>query len=257
LFAYSDENGKYKIENIGKTDGWLYVNRKGYRSDSVKIEWNENKTSKADFFINRNPQLDSIIFSSIVVNKYPDVKMYSFFVAAKVMDDENDIDSVFITNENFAVKEKLDYNLSTGFFEGVFKLSDFNISNVDQIIGKYFDLFVLDKNGFSFNVGEENIKRIIKDNIKFISPASEETVSSPFDLRWERYSPGFDFTYEIKVFTQEISPEVIWEKRDLPKETIFYKITDEIPSGDYFWVIYCIDEFHNRGSSKPATFSIE
>ncbi|MFC2084471.1 hypothetical protein ACFLS9_05395 [Bacteroidota bacterium] len=257
ILDYSDANGQFKIKNLIPKDGWLLLRKSGFSSDSLYITWIDNKKISIERYLNANPALDSAIFSSIVVNKYPSNQKYSAEFRIKISDVENDIDSVIINNEELNFFHHLDYNLTTKFYEDLLSLNELNINSLDEIIGKNFQIIALDKEEEEFSVGDISLKRIIKQEIVTISPAGRDTVEvDSIVFKWLRFNPGFEFNYQIQVYTDEIPAELVWE-RQLPSSEIEFRLDISLTSGDYFWVIWGIDEFYNKSRSKPFSFIIK
>jgi hypothetical protein len=61
----------------------------------------------------------------------------------------------------------------------------------------------------------------------------------------------------VQVFTAEIIPQLVWEKRQLAAATDSCLVGQSLQPGEYFWVIWALDEFGNRTRSKPASFKVE
>lgn len=249
--------GLFSIEEISQNNGWLYFRKSGYSPDSIFVDWQNRKNISIQMFLNAVPKLDTLVFGSSVLNKYPNRQTYSIEVRAGISDDENDVDSVFIFNEDLNILKNLEFNISTGFFENSFSVEQLEIQSIDETVGKTFIIRVNDKNGKHFDIGSSNIKRIIKEEIEFDSPADNQLVTVPFNFRWRRFTPGFDFNYMIQIYTDEVSPELIWDSSQISKDSISVSFSNALAAGEYFWVIWCYDEFNNSGRSKPATFRIE
>ncbi len=257
ILVRTNSNGSFFIEEISKNDGWLIFRKDGYTTDSAFISWRERKTVTVQMFLNAVPKLDSLVFSSSVLNKYPNRQTYSIEVQASISDDENDVDSVFIFNGELNILETLEFNISTGFFENSFSPEQLGLQSIDETVGKTFLIRVSDKSGRHFDIGTSNIKRIIKQEIEFDQPADNQLVTVPFQFRWRRFTPGFDFDFKIQIYTDEVAPELIWERNQISKDSIAVTFNDQLLAGNYFWVIWCFDEFNNSSRSKPATFRIE
>lgn len=255
----TDDNGKYSFANIEKSDGWLIFRSDLYSEDSLFIQWGTEKKKFLETFLNAKPIADSIQIYSIVQNRFQFTQLYELFAAVRLSDEDgaNDIDSVFIESQVFNTKQALLFNSETGFYERKFSLSELNVAFIDETIGKNFDFIVEDLNGRFFNVGLSNVKRIISDEVKLLSPLNNEIAAQPVLLNWERFLPGFDFNYEVEVFTNQSPAELVWQKENIPSNEISVLTDSTFTSGDYFWVVWAIDKFLNRSRSKPATFRIE
>lgn len=251
----SRSDGFFQMENIKKEDGWIYIEKEGFSTDSIFLKWENNKEVLVESFLNSIPKIDSLMFFSSVENKYPSKQRFSIEIKVRVSDSENDVDTVLIKNDDLGVEEKLEYNPESKFFEEIFSPVDLNVTSIDEVIGKDFLIIVQDASERNFNVGRSTIKRIIKEEIIFDQPANNISVSVPFSIKWRRFDPGFDFYFVIQIYTNEVQPELVWE-RIADSEEISFLVESDLAPREYFWVIWCYDEFFNRGRSKPATFQI-
>lgn len=257
ILTQSDQNGYFKIENVERINGWLKIAKDGYSIDSIMIDFGGRKNISTDIFLNAIPQIVELEFYSITINKFPTTQKYSLEIIARITDEENDIDSVFIENAELNVKKELLYDASQKYYENSLSLEDLKITSIDIVIGKEFHINVSDLNGSKFNVGKSNIKRIIKEEIETTTPSGRDTVltGNPV-LQWRRFTPGFEYSYLIQIYTDEVQPLLMWEN-ELSSAEIQYEADANLTSGDYFWVIWAIDEFKNRTRSKPSSFIVK
>lgn len=255
----TDDEGNYSFMNIEKVNSWLIFKSDLYSDDSLFIQWGTEKKKTLQTFLNAKPRLDSIQLYSIVQNRFQFTQLYELFVAVKISDADGitDIDSVFVNSSVFLSKQVLQFNSETGFYEKNFPVTELNLNSIDETIGKEFDFFVEDLSGRTFSVGSSNVKRIIRDEVKLLSPLNNEAVTQPVFLNWERFEPGYDFNYTIEVYTNQSPAELVWNKTDISSKDISVLTDSSLTIGDYFWVVWAIDEFLNRSRSKPATFRIE
>ncbi|MFZ1292486.1 MAG: carboxypeptidase-like regulatory domain-containing protein [Melioribacteraceae bacterium] len=257
IITNSNESGYFKIENLERNDGWLVVEKIGYSTDSIFVSFNQQKKVSQNIFLNAIPVIEDLKFYSITINRFPSGQKYNLEVKAKINDEENDVDSVFIENEELDISKQLLYNASTKIYENSITLEDLKITSIDIVIGKEFFINVLDANSKKFEIGKTNIKRIIKEEITAISPIGKDTVDSPNPLlAWNRFKPGFDFKYLVEIYTDEISPILVWQS-EVYSADIQFQTNANLLTGEYFWVIWAIDEFENRTRSKPSSFIIK
>ncbi len=254
--------GYYILENLKRNDGWLIFSNEHYNKDSIYVSWKGRKKVTANVALNARPVLDSLQLYSIIMNKYQFNQDSKLFTAAQISDADggNDIDSVFISNPQIEFNSSLDYNPLTHFYEKTFSLSDLNVPSLDVLIGQNFKILVRDLQGRKIDVGTGSLKRVIKDEIEIISPINNDTVSQAFQpiiLKWKRLLPGFQFTYLAQIYTNDTPPELVWEQNSIPSDSISTVITQYIQPGEYFWVIWSVDNFLDRNRSKPATFVVE
>jgi len=259
VIVQTSAGGNYNIPDIKKDDGWLYFNSAGYSGDSVFIEWNERKKISSEIFLNSNPVLDSLEFYSIVENRFQVNQIYRIVVRARITDFEgvNDIDSVFLQNEELGVKSVLLFNSLTGFYERTLSPIDLQVTDLNELIGKDFSLVVNDLDRRTFTIANTFIKRVINEEIELISPINNAVVSIPFNLRWKRFTPGFNFNYEIEIRTNDAERDLVFKAANVSSDSISYPITTQFIGQDFFWTIWAVDEFNNRSRSKPGSFELQ
>lgn len=202
------------------------------------------------------PFLESFHIYSVVRNKYPSLQSYQIVVEAKIKDVNNIIDSIIVENSYLDVRKFLDFNYKTGNYERTFNLTDLNTTEPDEIIGHDFHIKMKDYSFNEYELGLNDLKRIIKDEMRIESPIGGDTVSTYPVLKWRKFSGKFSFSYKIQIFTAEITPELVFEKEGISSDSISYVMENPLPPQDYFWIIWAVDQFRNRGSSKPATFRV-
>ncbi|MBI5808469.1 MAG: hypothetical protein HZA74_08700 [Ignavibacteriales bacterium] len=258
ILTETDANGNFGIYNVTTQNGYIHFDKTGYSSDSVYVNWNGKNSVRVEGFLNANPQLDSLSIYTIVENRYPDIQRYRLQISAKISDAEiNDIALVYVQNNNLKLNSQLIYNNATRNYERLFELTDLNISSMDEAIGENFNIIVRDQSGKLFNVGSSTIKRIIRQEVTIESPTDRQTTTSKPTLKWKRYLPGFNFKYLIQIYTDEVAPILVWQKENVSKDDIEITPNITLPAGDYFWVIWVIDDFGDRGRTKPATFIVK
>ncbi|MCB0749038.1 MAG: hypothetical protein KDC90_16380 [Ignavibacteriae bacterium] len=256
IISFTDGNGFFRIENIEPKDGWIFIEKDNFSTDSLFITFENQKKISLTIFLNSIPKISDLQFYSITKNKFPNTQVYNLEIKSKITDDENDIDSVFIELPELNAKKQLLYNASTKYYENSISLEDLKITSIDIIIGKEFIINVFDSDRKKFLAGKANIKRIIKEEILTKAPSGKDTVftSNPL-LEWFRFKPGFQFRYLVQIYTDEVPAILVWQKEIISSE-IQYLTDVNLSSGDYFWVIWAIDEFENRTQSKPASFIV-
>ncbi|MGB9847681.1 MAG: hypothetical protein ACPLKV_00440, partial [Minisyncoccia bacterium] len=245
----TSSNGYFRIDIQNFKNGWLKVIQDGYKQDSVFVNWNSTNFYK-EFFLNQIPKLDSIAFYSVLLNQYPNLQSTTLNLSVKISDRDNDVDSVFFENSSDKSRFSLSYNPQTKFYERTFDELDFNVEDFSEIIGIKFNILVKDFSGDLFKIGEEKLNRIIKNEITLEAPLNNDTVSSKPYLQWRRFIPGFKFYYSVEVFNDEFPPKTVWSKENISMEETGVQIENDLPAGNYYWVVWCVDQFLNRARSK-------
>jgi len=249
-------SGSFIIKDVKPEEGYLYFEKQGYSPDSTKITWNDRKNISITQQLNSIPKMiDGSIISS-VANRYGNIQVYKVTVNVEIVDDENDVDSVFIKNNDLEIEKVLD-NTSVTVFENEFSPSELNLSSIDDVIGREFEIVAKESNGKEFNIAQLTVKRIIKESIETLSPLNNEVIQDTLTLNWRRFTPGYPFHYFLQIYTNTVEPDLVWEKNNISSDKILFDVSNPPSPGNYFWVVWAIDEFGNRARSLPATFTIE
>jgi hypothetical protein len=256
ISSYSKNDGRFLIETVEKQDDWLYIEKSGFFHDSVFISWFDKKEIELTIFLNSQPVAVDLSICSSVLNRYPDLQNEQLFINIQITDRDEDIDSVFISNPYSDFYTYLFYNSLTQSYEKSLSNSDMNIDQLEEILGHPFDVTVTDRFEHKISIAQLNLVRVIREEIFFKSPSGNETTSSRPTLSWQKYTPGFQHYYMLEIYTAEITPQLVWQKNNISQNLTEYTLNQDLNPGEYFWVIWAIDEFQNRIRSKPASFRV-
>lgn len=257
IIVETDANGYFKIDQIPLLNGKIIFDKDGYSKDSLNISFGNQKTQHVEMSLNAIPQLEDFDIYTSVLNRYPDVQNDSLFIKAKISDAENDIDTVFVKCAELNINKRLLLNSISGYYENKFSTDNLNLSFLDEGIGKNFEIIVKDRSKKNFNVGFSTIKRVIRKDIIFVSPANLNSVSNPIKFIWRRFLPGFNFKYIFEIYKNTLPAMLVRPGVDISKEEFEFTPPIDLPPGEYFWVIWVVDEFQNRARSLPASFVVQ
>lgn len=251
----SDTVGYFEFDQLQTSEGWLILEKAGFLKDSVYVSGKQNQD--LEVYLNELPQLDSLVFYSSIENRRPDRQIISLIVKAKINDMDNDIDSVFVVCSPLNVDMHLIFNIEKEQFERILTMEDLHISTPEAVTGHEFMIIVKDNFGNLLELNRSVVKRIIKEEIDPIEPVGSELAPPQPTLSWEPFTPGFPFRFMVEIYIDEISPILVWQKDNIQPATLTADVDIILPANDYFWIIWCIDEFENRSASKPEKFYVE
>jgi hypothetical protein len=260
VYVSTNDNGYFKIGSKALQEGWLYFNKQGYSSDSVMINWGNQKKVSLLERLNDIPAIDSMFIYSSIINKYSSPQ-YQLTFKITITDQDDNIDSVFIQCPTLLINKSVQ-KISSKYFTENFSDIDLDLTSFAEIIGKTFDIYAKTSSGKTYFAGSSNVKRIITDEIETISPKNEDTLLTNYPvLSWKRFLEGFNFKYMLEVYTDEPEPKLLWEKENVSSDDINITVDASInvtpDNNKFFWVIWCIDEYGDRSRSKPAGFVIQ
>jgi hypothetical protein len=253
ILVKSDNSGNFSISNIKPIDGFLYFQKDGYTSDSIKIVWGDVKKATPQISLNKIPTLESLSVYSEVINLDVQNQTSDIKIEAKISDSDNDIDSVYVKNEELKITKGL--GQVGKMYQATLTSTDLNVTDIESTVGYDFDVWVIDAFNRKYMVGSSRVLRIIKNGANVISPKTADSLNFPIMLNWDPYSPGFDFTYKVEIKNKLQS--VFVKDNISPGQTTLKVDSMAIPSGDYFWVIWVIDKFSDNYQSQSGIFKIQ
>ncbi len=255
----TDTAGNFYINNILPVNGKIIFTKSGYRADTINVIWKNSKTLNYNVNLNKIPQLDSISIYTVVINQFtPPGQSYQLVINCKITNKDNDIDSVYVENSQLNLKKALDFNVINKDYGTTLTNQDLNVTDIEQTIGLNFNIIVKDVFNRIYNIGSDKVSRVIKNGAIIQYPANDTTVSSQPFLSWQRYLSGFPFRYMIEIYTNDIANSQLVLKQDsISSNSITYKPNQSLNAGNYYWVIWVIDQFQNRCRSLPATFKVQ
>jgi hypothetical protein len=261
LMLQTDTDGYFLFNNMLPRNDWIFFSQEGFHSDSVFIDWSEDKSQFKEMYLNEYPVLDSLIFYSSVTNRWADVQILELFVQACIQDADNDIDSVFFDCPKLDFSTSLTYDTIKKLYENKrISMTQLGITSAEELIGYMFDILVKDSFQHQVNIEKVQIQRIIRDEVELKSPAGHEVVSQSPTLRWERITPGYSFTYLVEIHTDEVDKQLVWQKGSLPSGSSSINVDvllPKAPLNSYIWAVWIIDSFGNRARSKFKSFQVE
>ncbi len=101
------------------------------------------------------------------------------------------------------------------------------------------------------------LARVISSIPQGIEPIGGHFTSATPTLVWHSMDTGFDLTYQIEVYTAPIGqpPSLILREEGI-RDTV-YTVPNPLPTGYYYWLVYCVDNFGNRSRSVEYLFIVQ
>ena len=249
--------GEFDMLIYQPKDGWLLFSHPDFYPDSVYISWADTKEKEIDGYLNALPHLDSLSVYSVVLNRHPSLQKEQLIIEAFVSDRDNDIDSVQVFFFNTTNGFHLPYNTTEKSFRSEFSILDLGVFSLEDYVGQPVAIGVRDINSHFILVGEAQLIRVIYDQVFLISPTGNEITGSTPALTWQRFEPGFDFYYDVEIYTNELAPQLVWSAKELTVDQSEIIVDSELTDGSYFWVVWAIDIFGNRTRSKLSAFTVQ
>jgi hypothetical protein len=262
VMVKSDTNGSFAISNIFPTEGKLILNKEGYMSDTVLVNLDKNRMFSDTVKLKKIPQLESMQFYSASVLSLDSTAFTELYMQVKLSDPDKKVDSVFVMCNEFSFSKGLSLNAAGSYYQTEIKKDDIGVSNLEQVVGYNFDVYTIDSLSETYLVGSAKISRIIKTYPKLNEPANNDTVSSTPVLKWQSYSADFQFSYSVEIYNDvfpgfSTDADYVYASPELTQDTTELSIPKTLMSGDYYWVVWVVDNFGDRIYSLPYKFHIK
>jgi hypothetical protein len=253
----SRADGTFLLDRTASGSGRLVCTHPDYFPDSLELSLTPGQTGEAGFLLNRKPAMDDLYIYSIVLNRYPALRTSQIGVTCKISDQDGDIGSVWLENEALALQSPLVFDPGTQTFQKIYSPADLHLASIQEAASHDFRIRVADKAGHELALGSASVRRIITDEIPFVEPANAQIVAARPVLQWKKFAPGFSFTWLVEVYSAELIPLKVWQKSGLATKSTFIEVDQPLEPGDYYWVVWCVDEYRNCARSKPASFTVQ
>jgi hypothetical protein len=132
----TDQQGKFELLLPTDRDGWLLFSHQDFHSDSIFVNWPENKELNVDIHLNALPRLDSLAVYSVVLNRFPSFQKEQLIIEARINDRDNDIDSVQAIFFGDTQGYHLPYNTTEKSFRREFSIFDLGVIGLEELAGQ-------------------------------------------------------------------------------------------------------------------------
>jgi hypothetical protein len=253
----TDSKGYFVIQNTDAASGKLVFEKEGFMSDTIVITWNSEKKIFKSINLNKIPVLDSISISTSIMNLSAGEYNSALDIAAKITDNDKDIDTVYVEIPGLFVKKGMVYNTTSGLYGTSILPKELKIDNLEEAVGYDFKIYVKDVFNKIFFVGTDKISRIIKDKAILVSPAGNNVTDSVPVFSWNKYQADYDFTYTLEIYTNDFARQLISHVPGIVPDSTVYRSKQPLEANSYNWVIWIVDKFNNRSMSVPSTFVVK
>lgn len=177
-------------------------------------------------------------------------------VTATDPDGVGDIDSVLCTLPNgYAIA--LEPTQQVGKFETILDEELLGPEGAEGMVGRDLYLQAYDRQAESSEQVVSRLVRVVRDVADTLEPAGLDEVGERPTLKWLCPEPAYPAGLRARVYRVDMGVETqAWESDLLPMGTDSTTVGRLLTEGDYYWVVYTIDLFGNRGRSKEAAFTV-
>lgn len=260
-FSMANDNGRYEFFDVPFGEYSLKCSYDNYRSDSITINV-DSDNHEIYFRLNALPVIESATISSHHVSRwYPVDDYYYLNVSANAndLDGINEIDSVKIEIPSIGFIDTLNTSGFNGTYQHTFFENQLPVQTIRSLEGVPIYFICWDRVGNSGKSAEHYIPRIVQDVPVLIAPTGLQIINTfPTEFSWEQVYLEYDFELKIEIYQINfgIFSKIREYKNILPNQTTFV-VNQALPAGDYFWIIYIVDEFGDTSSSKEGAFRVQ
>ena len=174
-----------------------------------------------------------------------------------VNDGAGDVDFVHYSIDPFAFSDTLiQVSPQAQRYIGQLELSDLGIASIDELNGQPFTFFVEDLPGAIVSSGAQFITRIINETPVALAPVNT-IIQPPFTFEWEAFPVTYSFSYDIQIFQINFNIfTLVDEITGIPSSQTSVEYSRSLDRGEYFWVLFVIDEFGNKSRSVENPFTV-
>lgn len=257
------ESGNFIIDDVKKEDGYIYFEKDGFFSDSVLVEWGADSTVNVQPLLTLVPSVQSFSIFTEVVNSYR-LPEYRIGIDVEIVDNDGIVDSVFIKNDELGLYQNILKQSFTTYYQ-VFVISKLGLSSIEDVVGKDFELVFIDSHDPNKKIiaTKNKISRIIKESNDPISPINQDSVSTSPQFVWKRINRGYKNHFLFEIYTDESNGGTrIFEQDNISSSDVSLQLSSVIDNeingiDQYYWVVWCIDEYNNKVRSKQGTFTVK
>lgn len=256
----SDQNGNYQFSKISPGSYELIVSAEGFSKDTSEINLINN--TQVNFALDSLPYLKNIaITTSHITHWFPPDDIYSMLLQTTGHDGDGstDIKDVWYQIEQINFSDTLQSTApGSNIFRGQAAALDLPVFNLQELIGKPFKFFIEDLPGNRTESSPHFISRIIEETPQLSSPVGLAVISSSqIVFKWQAINNiHFPFTHKIEIYSIGLGLKVD-EIHNINSDLSDFTYNSALSNGDYYWVLYIVDEFGNNSGSKEGSFRIQ
>ncbi len=259
VFTQSQPDGTYRfaVPLAGGTY-WLHCEAPGFSADSVQLNLAPGQTVIQNFALNGLPEFTGISLATRHEANFITIEDFFLDIQVSVADADGpgEIKSVWCEIPTLGYVDTLRFlPQQQRFFARLLPQKVVQSRLLTPLEGQPFVIFVADQHGAVAVSPPQFIKRIIDGIPRTVGPNGAASI--PFDFRWEAFPAPFRFHYRIEIFPNiNIQLPPVATLDEIPADSTTRRFATQLDAGNYFWVLYVVDEFGNYSRSIQTTLNI-
>lgn len=232
----------------------------GFQASSLWVA--EGMESRKDvlIFLNALPRItNATLTSTYEATWYPSPYREWIALSATVVDADGvaDIDSVACDLPN-DMAVRLIAGDQLGRWSATVSGEELGTLGVESIVGLDAVLRAWDFQGAASTGSTIRLSRVVRDVASLVDPVGLEEVEPKPVFTWIPGTPLYSASQQIKVIRDDNGVETeAWSSTFLSISVDSLQCGSSLPLGSYYWAVYTIDGFGNRGRSREAAFLVD
>ncbi len=254
-------NGSFEFANMAVGEYTVIARHSAYRSDTLTVTI-DGADVQAGLQLNAIPTISNAKITTHHISRWwPSQDTYFIEVNAQMQDFDGtgEIKTVYFDVPALAFSDTLTPAAFNGQYQRVFLENRLPLNSMYELEGKVCTLSCRDSVGNDSVVEELFAARIIDTTPIVVSPAALDTVRSfPADFTWKPVQVAYPYHFRIEIYQINFGLyTLIYEADEIAASQTQFTLNQSLSAGDYFWVVYIVDEFGDTSSSKEGAFRVE
>ncbi|HEX8385418.1 MAG TPA: carboxypeptidase regulatory-like domain-containing protein, partial [Rubricoccaceae bacterium] len=191
---------------------------------------------------------------------FPESPVYQLEIDVEATDPDRavDVEGAALVVEGLAFREPL-FELAPGRFTAALDASQLPGGRVQSLLGRSLRVEVTDHAGNTALGPPLALVRVVEQTpLTFRPQITEVLAQNPPVLEWRPADLPFAFTYRVDVFLEDGAgvSHLVYTRSGLAPPATAHALPSALPTGDYTWTVWVVDEAGNRSRSKPAGFRV-
>ncbi len=256
----ADNAGQFQFDNLLPGNYVLSCTATQFRGDSISLNLKSDTTLA--FHLDALPFFKKISLTTHHLSRFfPPDDLYWLKIEVQVDDNDgvNDVQWVYYRIEQQNYQDTLMQTSTPGVLGIQRNANDFPSRSIHSLMGHAFLFTAEDQPGARVQALPQFISRIIETTPELIEPTSLNIISGfPITFRWQPVFLPFPFSFKIEIYRVDFGiPSLIFDQSAIPSTSTELLFNTQLTAGDYFWVLYIIDEFGNSSRSREGAFRVQ
>ena len=247
----STQNGAYVLQaELPEGEYQIACTAEGFSADTVVASLKVGSPTKVNFQLNALPEISSVSLLTRHIGSFipPNQLFADLTVTANDPDGFSDIQSVLVEIPAFGFRDTLQFlPLQQQFF---IRLTPalVGINSLERLEGIPLTIIARDSRNAEQHSDGHVISRIIRETPKTTAPNG--TATQPIQFLWQSFLRPYPFTYRIEIYPNvNIALPPVAIINEIPSTETTAVLTDILSDGEYYWVLYVVDQLGNYSRS--------